>query len=302
MEELGYWPHKTYNRGRWPNDLGTMNLLGPGCVQRAVGSIKTYQNLSIGSDLNNEGATPNNPVYEHVMTSFGSYTFSAEEEQLQNAADRIMVDIHGMVNTHIDALSHVGHRGISYNGVPFEDLAKESGVTRFGVLDMATIVTRAWLVDVPRQRGIDALTPGDPVLPSDLAWLSGRIAPGDAIIVRTGRHVVEGVDADDPRAKDNHGNWSGLHVDCMEQVHEWDVSLVGTDGPGDNFPSTTPKCSVPIHILSEGYLGMPLVHTLNLEALGTELAGREDKSFLFMVAPLRIPKGTGSPVNPTVII
>lgn len=302
MDELGYWPHKAYNRGRWANDLGTMNLLGPDCVRRAVDSIRDFRNLSIGSDLNDEGATPENPVYKHEMTSFGSYTFSAEEEQLQNAADRITVDIHGMVNTHIDALSHVGHRGISYNGAAFNDYAKESGVERFGILDMASIVTRGWLVDVPRQRGIEALTPGDPVLPADLAWLSGKIAPGDAVIVRTGRHKVEGVDADDPRAKDNHGNWSGLHVDCIDQIHQWDVALVGTDGPGDNFPSTTPYCSVPIHILSEGYLGMPLVHTLNLEILGDELSARDDKSFLFAVAPLRIPKGTGSPVNPTAII
>lgn len=302
MTDLPYWPYKTYNHGRWANDLGTMNLLGPACVERAVKSVKSFRNLSIGSDLNAEGSTPDRLVYRHEMTSFGSYTFSAEEEQLQNAADRISVDIHGMVNTHIDALSHVGHRGISFNAVPFVEFAKQDGVTRFGILDMASITTRAWLVDVPRQRGIAALEPGDPVMRADLEWLAGKLEPGDALIVRTGRHVVEGVDADDPRAKDNHGNWSGLHVDCMELVHKWDVSLVGTDGPGDNFPSTTPHCSVPIHILSEGYLGMPLVHTLNLEMLAGELAARDEKSFMLVVAPLRIPKGTGSPVNPTAII
>lgn len=302
MDTLPYWPFQTYNRGRWPNDLGTMNLLNQDCVRRAIASIQSFENLSIGSDLNNEGAAPGKVIYKHEMTSFGSYTFSAAEEQLQNAADRITVDIHGMVNTHIDALAHVGHRGISYNGVPFVEFAKEDGVTRFGILDMATIVTRAWLLDVPRQRGVDALQPGSPVLPADLESLRGKVEPGDALVVRTGRHVVETVDADDPAAKDNHGNWSGLHVDCMDIIHDWDVALVGTDGPGDNFPSTTLECSVPIHILAEGYLGMPLVHTLNMEELARSLESRKDKCFLLSVAPLRIPNGTGSPVNPTAII
>lgn len=302
MQSVPHWPYKGYNRNRWPNDLGTMNLLGPECVRRAVAAIQSFENLSIGSDLNSEGSTPGRKVYEHEMTSFGSYSFSAAEEQLQNAADRITVDIHGMVNTHIDALSHVGHRGVSYNGAKFADFAKEDGVTRFGILDMASIVTRAWLVDVPRQRGVRALAPGSPVLPADLGNLEGKIEPGDALIVRTGRHVVEVVNADDPSAKDNHGNWSGLHVDCMDLIHRWDVALVGTDGPGDNFPSTTVECSVPIHILAEGYFGMPLVHTLNLEELAEKMAARTAKTFLLNVSPLRIPKGTGSPVNPTAII
>lgn len=302
MREMPHWPYKAYNRGRWSNDLGTMNLLGPECVSRAIKSVRDYRNYSIGSDLNAEGSAPGKKVYIHEMTSFGSYSFSAAEEELQNAADRITVDIHGMVNTHIDALSHVGHRGVSYNDVPFAEVANEQGVTRFGILDMASIVTRAWLVDVPRQRGISALEPGSPVLPADIAPLAGKVLPGDALVIRTGRHVVEVIDADDPRAKDNHGNWSGLHVDCMEFIHKWDVALVGTDGPGDNFPSTTRECSVPIHILSEGYLGMPLVHTLNVEKLAEGLMSRDDKSFMLTIAPLRIAGGTGSPVNPTAII
>jgi kynurenine formamidase len=302
MKELPVWPYRTYNRGRWANDLGTLNLLDRKAVERAFQSVRNFENLSIGNNLVSEGATPGNIVYKHEMTSFGSYSFSASEEQLQNAADRITVDVHGMVNTHIDALSHVGHRGISFNDVPFTDFASENGVSRFTVLDMASIVTRAWLVDVPRQRGIDALDPGSPVLPTDFAFLDGKFLPGDALIVRTGRHRVAAVSADDPRAKDNHGNWSGLHVDCMELVAKWDVALVGTDGPGDNFPSTTAECSVPIHVISEGYLGMPLVHTLNLEQLAEKIAEREDKSFMLSIAPLRIAHGTGSPVNPTAII
>lgn len=302
MKKLPHWPYRTYNRGRWSNDLGTLNLLGPKVVERAVRSIKSYENFSIGSDLVREGLAPGSVAYKHEMTAVGAYSFSAAEEQLQNASDRITVDVHGMVNTHIDAFSHVGHRGISFNDVPFTEVANKDGAVRFTILDMASIVTRAWFVDVPRQRGLKALVPGTPVLKADLAHLDGKVEPGDALVIRTGRHAVDSVSPDDPAAKDNHGNWSGLHVDCLDFVSKWDVVLVGTDGPGDNFPSTIAQCSVPIHVISEGYLGMPLVHTLNLEKLGGAMAKRADKSFMLNVAPLRIGGGTGSPVNPTAII
>jgi kynurenine formamidase len=302
MAKLSHWPYDTYNRGRWPNDHGTLNLLGPKTVERAVKSIKSYENISIGRDLVGEGNAPGRIVYEHEMTSFGSYSFQANGEQLQNAADRVTIDVHGMVNTHLDALSHVGHLGVSYNDVPFNENATKEGVKRFSIIDMATIVTRAWLIDVPRQRGIVGLEPGSPVLPADLMRVAGKVLPGDALVVRTGRYSVAGVSADDPRARDNHGDWSGLHVDCLELIHKWDVALTATDGPGDNFPSTTKECSVPIHVISEGYMGMPLTHSLNLEALAEKMAKRDDKSFLLSIAPLRIRNGTGSPVNPTAII
>ena len=71
---------------------------------------------------------------------------------------------------------------------------------------------------------------------------------------------------------------------------------------GDNFPSTTPECSVPIHILTEAYLGLPLIHHLYLEEIGELLADRPSTDFMLTVAPFRIVGGTGSPVSPIGII
>jgi hypothetical protein len=59
---------------------------------------------------------------------------------------------------------------------------------------------------------------------------------------------------------------------------------------------------VPIHILFEAYLGLPLVHHLDLERLSQALADRERKAVMFMVAPLVLLQGTGSPVNPIAIL
>jgi kynurenine formamidase len=299
---MTHWPHRAYNRGRWPNDLGTLNLLGPSVTRRAIAAIQSFETLGLGAPLRADEANVQADAFEHVMTHVGKYDFGGETEPLQAASDRISVAIHGMTNSHIDAFSHVGHHGLSFNDAPFEEVATHAGASRFTIMDMPAIVTRGWLVDVPRARGLPALRPGSPVTPADLLHLEGLIEPGDAIVVRTGRYATRVIAADDPEAEDNHGNWSGLHVECMDLVAKWDLSTIATDSSGDNFPSTTSECSVPIHIITEGYLGLPLIHHLDLEEIGRRLAGRDRKDFFFSVAPLKIVGGTGSPVNPLAII
>ena len=208
-----------------------------------------------------------------------------------------------MTNSHIDAFCHVGHHGRSFNGERCEDVVTlETGVVKYTITELGGFATRAWLVDVPAQRGLAFLKPGDPVTPDDLARFDGLVQPGDAVVIRTGRFAAPLIAPDAEEALDNHGNWSGLHVDCIDTIARWDAATLATDGPGDNFPSTTEHCSVPIHVLSEVYLGLPLIHHLDLESLSERLRGRRDPSFLLTVAPLKIEGGTGSPVNPIATI
>ena len=126
--------------------------------------------------------------------------------------------------------------------------------------------------------------------------------PGDALVIRTGRYATRVVRHDDPEAADDHGNWCGLHVDCIDLIDRWDLSTVATDSSGDSFPSTTPHCSVPIHILTEVYLGLPLIHHLELETLAPAIHARGHADFMLVVAPLRITGATGSPVSPVAIL
>lgn len=302
MKELENWPYKSYNRGRWDNDLGTLNFLNASCIRRAIASIQTFEDLGLGAPLREDDLGLDDNAFSHDMIHAGKYDFGPAEEPVQEASDRFCVAIHGMTNSHIDTLCHVGHRGISFNDVPFDDIVSMEGANRFTIMDVPSIVTRAWFVDVPEKNGLKALKPGTPVTPSDLAHVEGLVEPGDALVIRTGRYSTEVVRPDDPNAEDDHGNWSGLHVDCMEMIFQWEVATVATDSSGDNFPSTTSKCSVPIHIISEAYLGLPLIHHLYLEQISERFSGRDRKDFLLCVAPLRINSGTGSPVSPTAII
>ena len=300
---LSYWPYKTYNWGRWPNDRGTLNLLSEATTARAIASVKAHRTFALGAPLQADEIADDTSTYQHKLLRVGDYIYGPEGEPVQEAADLVSVAIHGMTNSHIDAYNHVGHHGKSFNGANFTDnVSRETGGSRYTIMDNPAIVTRAWLVDVPRGRGVSALKRGTPVVADDLIHLRDRVEPGDALVIRTGRYATTVVRPDDPDAQDDHGNWSGLHVECIDLIAEWDIATVATDSSGDNFPSTAPECSVPIHILTEAYLGLPLIHHLFLEEIAGQLAERSYKDFMLMVAPLRIVGGTGSPVSPLGII
>jgi len=305
-EELDYWPYRVFNWRRWDNDLGTLNLIDKAAVERGLKAPETFEVCALGSKMRPDevlGDTDYECNYEHSLLRAGKYEFGPTEEPVFEAGDRFMVETHGMSNSHIDAYCHVGHKGRSFNGVPFDEvITLEGGARRYTVIEQGGIMTRGWLVDVPLQRGLEFLRPGDPVVPEDLLSLDGLIEPGDALVIRTGRFAAPLIAPDNASAEDEHGNWSGLHVDSIELVAKWDVCTVATDGPADNFPSTTPECSVPIHVLTEVYLGLPLIHHLNLEILAARLANRKRKIFQFSVAPLCIEGGTGSPVSPLAVI
>lgn len=300
---LAHWPYSTFNWGRWPNDRGTLNLLGPHCVARAIATVQSRDVLPLGAPLRADDAGLDDAAYRHEMTNAGKYEFGPTSEPVQATSDRISVTIHGMTNSHIDAYCHAGHNGRSFNDSAFADnVAVGQPAKRLTIMDIPAIVTRAWFLDVPAVRGVAALKPGTPVLPDELATFASVIEPGDALVIRTGRYATRVVRADDAEAADDHGNWSGLHVDCLQQISDWDVATVATDSSGDNFPSTCSECSVPIHVHTEVYLGLPLIHHLQLEELAVRMRRRPSTSFMFMVAPLRIIGATGSPVSPLALL
>ena len=88
------------------------------------------------------------------------------------------------LGTHLDALSHLQVGDRPYNGWSVADLASDAGVRRLGVETVPQIVTRGWLVDVPKARGEERLEAGGVIEVGDL----GAIAPGrgDAVLFHTG--------------------------------------------------------------------------------------------------------------------
>jgi hypothetical protein len=77
---------------------------------------------------------------------------------------------------------------------------------------------------------------------------------------------------------------------------------LGSDGNGDTAPSTTVGIGYPIHVLALNAMGLHLLDYLDLEELAGHCERTRRWEFLFVAAPLRIPGGTGSPLNPIAIL
>jgi kynurenine formamidase len=278
---------------------GALNYLTPAEVVAAQAEVRLGRTVSLAAPVDNH-VTPDNPSpSQHQLTQTGS---TAAARGLSFAMDRIAMNVHGNADTHIDALCHVIYDGELYNGVP-ASVVTETGAAELSI-DLARdgIVGRGVLLDVPRCRGVPWLEPGDHVTAADLAAAERdqgvRAGPGDLVLVRIGHR----------RRREARGPWdaarsrAGLHPTVVPYLAERRVAVLGSDGNNDTAPSVVDGVDFPVHVLAINALGMHLLDYLQLEDLVPfcEQAGRW--SFLCVIAPLRLPQGTGSPVNPIAII
>src|SRR4029453_17643197 len=120
---------------------------------------------------------------------------------------------------------------------------------------------------------------------------------GDILLVRTGhaRRQAEHEPWDTARSK------AGLHPTTARFLAERGVSVLGSDGNNDTAPSTTEGVGFPIHVLAINAMGIHLLDYLQFEDLVPRCEGARRWEFLFVAAPLRIPRGTGSPLNPIAV-
>jgi kynurenine formamidase len=282
------------NWGRWGDDdqLGALNLITPEVTAAAAATVRSGRTVSCARTLDTVPAPDNpSPVAHHMI---GTATEGW-------GADYFAIAPHGFATSHIDALCHIFHEGRIFNGYPAETVTAH-GATRLGIHHLQSgIVTRGVLLDVPALRGVDALEPGEPVFPEDLAAAEERaglrVGAGDALLVRTGRW----------RWRNEHGPWdlggraAGLDASCLPWLRERDVATLGSDGVSDVLPSRVDGVAMPIHTVTLVVMGVHLMDNLDLDALAAACAEEGRWEFLFTVAPLVLRRGTASPVNPIAV-
>ena len=146
------------------------------------------------------------------------------------------------------------------------------------------------------------LEPGDHVTGADLLAAERdqgvRVARGDIVLVRVGHR----------RRRAELGPWdaaaarAGLHPSLLSVAAERQIAALGSDGNNDTAPSVADGVDFPVHVLAVNALGLHLMDYLQFDQLAP-LCEREGRwSFLCAIAPLRLPTGTGSPVNPIAIL
>ena len=290
------WMTELSNWGRWGNDdeMGTLNLVTLDKRRSALALATAGISVSLSHNyLTDRAADATSPVGREMLGPDRPGPFRS---------DRYTFAYHGYAHSHMDSLCHMMHDGRMYN-----DYVRDAEVTQAGCAKLAIInfkqgiVTRGVLMDIARLKGVDYLEPGTPIYVDDLeAWerkAGMRVEPGDIVFVRNGRwarRAEQGPWATSERS-------AGLHASVAPWLRQRDVAMLGGDGTNDVLPSGVDGVTQPIHQLTIVAMGMPLFDNLDLEAVAAEAARQNRWEFLLVTAPLAMPGGTGSPLNPIAI-
>jgi len=301
MEELF---ESTKNWGRWgEDDRGTLALITPERRAAAAALVTTGHAVSLAHDLDLEATLETPQPAQHRMLACGHDRVVPGLPGYEASRDAIGTEVHGMGITHVDALCHMFVRGQMFNGLS-ADLVTEDGAERNSVMALAGgLVGRGVLLDVPALKGEPYVDPARPITADDLdaavARQGSAVGPGDLLIVSTGRDARRA--AHDGRLSPFE-SLAGMHPSCLPWLRQRDVAVLAGDGISDPMPAgPIADWPFPIHQVAIAGMGMTLVDNLRLDDLIEACAAHQRWEFLLSVAPLRIPGGTGSPVNPIAI-
>lgn len=290
MKELSNW-------GRWGanDELGAANLITPAKRKQAATLAKEGVSISLAHDVVQEKAADAPTILERVLVTASPAV----------AMDRLQYTgtYHGVIHSHLDAVDcHIMVDGKGYNGVSVDDVKTAGGCPRGSINALKDgIVTRGILFDATRLPGKATpdgwLEPGTAIHREDLEALEKiervKVSPGDVILLYTGRWKRRGARGPWPNAE----GFAGYHPDVAYFIKERGVSFIGCDGPNDVSPSGLPQ-GVGLHQLALVAMGVSIFDNLDFEKAVEQARQLNRYEFLFMASPLRIEKGTGSPLNP----
>lgn len=280
---------------------GALDTIGPEQVLAAVREVRTGRTITLAAPVSTRSGPDNAQPAEHRLTAPAGG--EPGPDGLDFARDRFAMNIHGDVDSHIDALCHVIYDGTLHGGVPAAEALSPDGSSALSI-DLARdgIVGRGVLLDIPRVLGLPWLEPGTRVTAEDLSAAEARqgirAGRGDILLVRVGHR----------RRREELGPWdsavarAGLHPTAMEFLAERQVAVLGSDGNSDPAPSPVRGVAFPVHVLAVHAMGLHLLDYLRFEDLVPVCAREGRWSFLCVIAPLRLPAATGSPVNPLAVL
>jgi kynurenine formamidase len=300
--EVHAWLRDRRNWGRWgPDDQrGAVNLITPAKRAAAARLVRSGRSLSLSRPFPKEPGPGNAFPAQHWMRTVPRHPGGGF------AADYYGIFYHGIASTHLDALCHTWDEAGMWNGRDPRREITFDGAT-FGTVDHWAdgILTRGVLLDVPRHRGTTHVTHETPVHGwelEDICRARGiRLEPGDAVCVYSGREAWQAAHPDTPYGRPfgaTPGARPGLHVSCLPFLRDHDVAVLVWDMM-DHLPV---GYAIPwsVHGAIFAY-GVALLDNALLEPLAEAARAEGRDEFLLVIAPLRVPGGTGSPANPLAV-
>ncbi|MFG2794727.1 cyclase family protein [Streptomyces sp. NPDC048419] len=288
------------SRAAWAKgDRGALAALTPARVLAAAREVRTGRTVTLAAPVETLPGPDNPEPARHRMNGRPAEHASSG---LRFAMDSFAMNVHGDADSHIDALCHVIYDGTLHGGATASSITADGATALSIEAARDGIVGRGVLLDIPRLRGVPWLEPGDHVTLDDLTAAEAaqhvRVGEGDLLFVRVGHR----------RRRGELGAWhaadarAGLHPSALEFLSDRRVAVLGGDGNNDTAPSSTEGVGFPVHVLAIHAMGLHLLDYLQFEDLAPVCQAEERWSFLCVIAPLRLPDATGSPVNPIAVL
>lgn len=289
-EELEAMFRRCSNAGRWgPDDeLGTLNYITPKKRVAAAALVKTGEVVSAARDLSRtQSKVDPSPLQYSIQYNGNGPSIS----------DSFTIAPHGMTVTHLDALCHFSVDDRLYNNRKRSDTVSAGGAKWGSIYAIRQgIFTRGILLDVAAARGVNWYEPDEYVTVADFEAAEKRqkvrVESGDAIFLRTGMERMEreqGLQDIYPRA--------GMHAECAEWMHKREVAVYGGDCI-EKLPYPSERFTSAFHMMALVAMGLPILDWPALTDLTATCNRLQRWEFLLTTAPLRLPGGTSSPLNP----
>ena len=279
---------------------GALNHITSAHLIAAAMEVRLGRSVSLARPIETEPAADDPEPARHDMTGADGDHHLARG--LDFAMDRFTMNVHGNATSHIDALCHVVFDSKLYDDVPVGVITPTGAtslsieVIRDGIVGRGVLSTSPDCADShgsSRATMSRSKTSAPPK--KRRIFTSGQ---GDLLFVRVGHSA---------RRKEL-GAWdvaharAGLHPTALEFVAERRIAALGSDGNNDTAPSTVEGVDFPVHVLAMNALGIHLLDYLQFEDLAALCEEQDRWTFLGVIAPLRLPAATGSPINPIAIL
>ena len=301
------------NWGKWgPDDeVGSLNYLGPEQVLAAArlvtsGKVFTLQRL-IGDPKGDPVWPGRTPAERTQILDESNWDEGAGGPAypggLHYADDKISAFLQG--STQYDALGHVWFDGKLWNG--YDARTTIGGLDKASVQPIAErgIVGRAVLLDMARFLGKDNLDSAETFTHVDLlacAKAQGiTIEKRDILIIRT-NFLKLFFDLGDKFYEGFCEPGLVYSPELVAWFQDMEIPNLVTDTIA-NEVTFDPHNGVALvlHNALMRNLGVTLTEIADLELLAEDCAADKQYAFLYVAAPLKVAKGSGSPVNPVVI-
>ena len=302
MSQLSNW-------GRWGDDdqLGTLNHITPDVRKAAAALVSEGVPVSCAWDIENVHqpdhamGTP-----QRFMVATGESAAAVAKRgvsRMAGAMEFFGLVYHGYAITHLDGLCHIFWDGQMYNGQPAHLVNSTAGATHHAITELRDgIVTRGVMLDIAALKGVDWMEPGEGVFPEDLEAAEERqgvrVQAGDAVLLRTGYGKRKRQVGREALLETGFPGW---HAAALPWLHERGAAVIGADTATDVNPSGYEQLRIPVHAVGIVHMGLWLMDNMQLEDLADACNRYGRHAFQFVLSPLRIIGGTGSPANPLAI-